>query len=110
MLPSSTEIKVLVVYKKLVKSGWIIGEEELKQVFSFNKLKPNVLQSYELRKFLEHFVTLLGLKADDLSIYMEPDEEEDFMLHARRVSVPVKSTTLPMIKDVGGSESGHSLN
>ena len=109
MLPSATEIKVLVVYKKLVKSGWIIGADELKQVFSFNKLRAAMLQNYEFRKFLEHFVSMLGLPSDDLSIYMEPEEDEnEFMIQARAVDVIGKSTTLPRIEDRGDSESGHS--
>ena len=29
-LPASIEVKVLVVFKKLVKSGWIVGADELR--------------------------------------------------------------------------------
>lgn len=71
---------MLVVYKKLVKSGWIIGADELRQVFSFNKLQASALNNYELKKFLEHFIHLLGLRNDDLTIYMEPEEDDDLVL------------------------------
>ena len=35
LMPSRDDIKLLEVLKKIIESGWIIGEDEMKQVIKF---------------------------------------------------------------------------
>ena len=65
------------VFKKLVKSGWYVGPDVLRQIFGFLKVKRSAIaKSYELKTFLKEFISSLGMPAHDLDVYMPEEEEE----------------------------------